>query len=182
MRLLMSGVFLFMVAGARGQEPATSPRAGALLLDLGHREINKAHLGYGWSSPEKIEDRFISWTNRMEADIHIELEAPIDRRVDFLGVPLPHGKKDQRIGLYVNYAFVGEWVVPVEQQTLDWRGVAVPARFWKEGANVLTVRVAHLNKPGSRDKRRLGLKVDKVWIAPVNWPPPPDEVSSPESP
>ena len=180
---LFLGVCLAMNRAALAQEPERSSDPDVLLLDLGHREINQEHLGYGWSSPEKIAGRFISWTNRLEADIRVSPGAVANREVRILSVPLPHGKRNQRIGLYVNHRFVGEWVIPFEQQELTWQGCPVPAAFWREGENILTFRVAHLSKPASRDKRRLGLKVDKVWIAPAGHPLPGTEAPpEPESP
>ena len=147
-------------------ENATAPVEGAVVLDLGTAAVKKANLRRGWSTPEGIPGRRINWTNRMEADIAVTLAAPADRDVEITAFPFYIMGRRQRAGLFVNNRFAGDWVYG-ETPDFETHRVRVPAALWREGDNILTLRVAYIGRNPGFDKRKLGLKVDSLSILPA---------------
>ena len=167
--ILSRAICLLLLAAplpGRAAEAVAPVPDGAVVLDIGTPAVKKANLRRGWSIPEGIPGRLVNWTNRMEADIEVALAAPADREVEVTAVPFFIMGRRQRAGLFVNNRFAGDWVYG-EQPGFETHRVRVPAALWKEGVNVLTLRVAYIGRNKGHERRKLGLKVDSVSILPA---------------
>lgn len=134
-----------------------------LSLDMGTRAVKTVHLRRGWSSPEGVPGRRINWTNRIEADILVSLGPTADRDVEVTAFPFYLQGKRQRAGLFVNHRFVGDWEY-ADEPAFETHHIHVPATYWKEGENILTLRTGYTGRNPGRDRRKLGLQVDSLVI------------------
>ena len=121
-------------------------------------ERAEMELGFGWSRGESGH----RWITRAEADLWFDL--PAARELTFrleAAVPYLHWRR-QRIGLYVNGRWVAEWLAADDPEFHDYT-VAVPATYFVEGRNRLTLRMAYTTHIG-RDQRLLALAVRTVTL------------------
>ena len=155
MRLLYRVLLVVGVGTATPAAQADGMPVRELVL---HAERAEMELGFGWSRGESSH----RWVSRAEADLWFDLSAAGDMTFSLqAGVPYLHWRR-QRIGLYVNGRWVAEWVAADDPEFHVYT-VAVPAAYFVEGRNRLTLRMAYRTHIG-RDHRLLALSVRSVIL------------------
>jgi hypothetical protein len=106
--------------------------------------------------------RRYAWIHHVEADLHVERAAtPGDARFWMSAKPLWLTYRRQLVALYVNDRFVTEWTC-ADDPAFDSFETGIPADFWRQGKNTLTLRMAYRQRGG--DRRELSLGVEKILV------------------
>lgn len=151
-------VLLALVACASAAPPAGE----ALLLDIGSMRP-KPQLGFGWGPSEMSDGVQYRWIKRLEADVNLELESPRDGLLTVRARPQYVPYTRQTVSVLVNGKFAGEWGCKDHAGFEDY-SLEIPARFWREGTNRLTFRMAYRKRVGP-DRRELSLCVDSIALS-----------------
>ena len=133
---------------------------GDVFLDIGDH-ASKPHLGFGWGRQERGASGHFRWIWRLEADLYFDVDEPRDAEFWLTAAPLYLGYRRQVIAVYVNGAYVGERTCPDGPDFADYR-YEIPARFWREGRNTVTLRMGYRKQGG--DDRELSLAVDRALL------------------
>lgn len=125
---------------------------------------NRAAIGYGWSHFERNrERRGYRWMVTLEGDLYFSVSNAVDSVLWVQAAPHYLNRKQQRIGVYINNNFVGEWTCPHDDQFYSYR-MEIPVTALKGGENTLTFRTGYRFAPPGSDYRELSLAVSHVWL------------------
>jgi hypothetical protein len=151
----------FPARGAAKEDVVPGGQKGKVTVDLGAGG-DEAHLGYGWSTPERRDGRTFRWMGRLEADLRFDLERAGAAEIRFRARPLYLGYRRQVLALYVNRRFVRDWVFPDAPEFVAFH-TRVPDGDLKAGRNLLTFRAAYRKREGP-DTREIAVAVDGVKV------------------
>jgi hypothetical protein len=130
-------------------------------VDLG-AEDDAAVAAYGWSAPGEVRQRSVRWVDGMEADLVVSLAQPADLELVIEAAQEPVHWRRHQLGVYVNNRFVVALRSPNHGQYHVYR-TTVPAAFWRDGENRLTLRMAYRIRIGEPEYR-FGFAVDQVFL------------------
>jgi len=122
-----------------------------------------AYVGFGWSRPDRYGPVRMRWTTELDADVAVHLSGegtPYAVEIEAIAPVL--NWRDQRMALFVNHRYVMEWVFHRDPVWMTCRAL-VPAHYWREGPNVITLRAAYRTRIG-RDSRSLALGVQRLAL------------------
>ena len=149
----MAALVVLLVGAAAGAEE--------ILLDIG-TSAPRPQLGFGWGRAERSRGVNFRWIRHLEADVSIDIRYPGDAELTVRAAPqyLPYTR--QVVSVYVNRAYVGEWIC-ADAPGFATHRMTVPARFWRPGPNLLTLRLAYCKRAGT-DEREMALCVDTIAV------------------
>lgn len=159
--LLASGQPLMASDPVSPLSPVVS--ASNLYFDMGSF-YPKDYLGFGWGRSEGAGSFNFRWINRLEADLWFEVDRISNMILAIRAAPLYLNYRRQKIGVYINNAYIMEWICPDDPGFRDYR-VDVAATCFKKGKNRLTLRMSYL-KRDAHDERELSLAVDTIFLYP----------------
>ncbi len=140
---------LFAEPDQRAHRIVPDEEAGALFAD-------------GWQRPEQdpFGTRF-RWTSAPEASLLVALARRARFRVTVRASRAVLSPGGDRVSLIVNGTLVGEAALSRSWQSHEW---PTSIEHWREGFNVVALRVNSLFSPGAGDGRQLGVAVSEVRL------------------
>jgi hypothetical protein len=131
-------------------------------------------LGFGWSWREKFGRGMVRWISHMEADVFFELGKEESLGLELVAAPLYLSWQRQNIGVYINGAFVHEWICPDSPDFATYR-TRISDRYLRKGRNTLTLRMGYRHRMPP-DERELSLIVDSITLEALPDPSDPPEI------
>ena len=124
--------------------------------------------GAGWHEPEARDGTPFRWTSQRDADVKVLVSRRQPLRVAVAGELAVAPGRGNSVSLAWNDIVIASSVAWRNESENVW---LVPAALVRRGLNVLTLRVAAPVTPAaggtSADSRRLGLRVTRLTVAPI---------------
>lgn len=132
-----------------------------VVIDVGGDEP-EGSMGFGWSYKERDHVRTFRWIEHMEADVWFEREEVGEMKLRVEAAALHVEGMRQNIGVYINHAFITEWVCPDHHEFTMYH-IRIPRQHLRPGNNRLTLRVGYRHRI-ERERRELGLAVERIVL------------------
>ena len=148
------------------RERGNAPEQRAAALALGIRGFTlrmsdgeERYFGEGWALPEGSGRPAFRWAVGTRATLTVPRWGSNDRLLRMRVLPIA-GPAPQTVAVSVNGAPAGTLTLP---DRWSEPSVAIPARFWVDGWNTITLDFGHAHPPGGSDRRQLAADFD--WLA-----------------